>query len=588
MAKLLGKKKWLLWLFLNLILIIILTVFLFEIFFAGKIYPRVTLAKMKLGGMSENQATKLLEAKFGKFSQEPITLKFNDQSWKLEPAQIELGFDASKSAHLAYLAGRKNKNFFLNFGDQLNILFADLKVSPTFSLNENHLEEFFDLIAPGIEKEEVKPKFVNLDNNQLTVDYGQAGLKINRQATKEKIVSALANFDNQPINLVVAEQKTDIQTVDLNKLLPKAQKLLSKKLVLKSDNQSWVVEKGKVLNLLTIDQSALVLGGKSFDKLIAEIKKNLEREPQNARFSFADGKVISFQPSIDGQTIDLEKFKKDLMDQLLSNPKEDISFEIPLLITKAKIKTAEVNNFGIQTLIGRGSSNFSGSAEGRIHNILLATQKVNGTLIAPGEIFSFDKTVGEVSQKTGYTTAYIISKGQTILGEGGGVCQVSTTAFRAAVYSGLPIIDRTAHAYRVHYYEQAGYPVGLDATVFEPTVDLKFKNDTPNYILIHAYADLATNTLYFDFYGADDGRKVEVSRPQITNQSSPPTAKYEVDPSLPSGTIKQIDFAAWGATVEIKRKVTKNGEVLVQDTFRSNYRPWQAVYQIGPDTQIPQ
>ena len=237
-------------------------------------------------------------------------------------------------------------------------------------------------------------------------------------------------------------------------------------------------------------------------------------------------------------------------------------------------------------MIGRGWSNYSGSAEGRIHNVLLAASKINGTLIPPDGVFSFNQTVGEVSSKTGYSQAYIISKGQTILGEGGGVCQVSTTVFRGAIYSGLPILERTAHAYRVSYYEQ-GTPVGLDATVYDPTVDLKFKNNTGSYILIQGYANTANRLLYMDFYGRDDGRQVVVSKPTITNQTAPPQARYEQDDSLPQGTIKQVDFSAWGANVTVTRKVIRGAEVLEDNIFRSNYRPWQAVFKYGPGTQVP-
>ena len=205
---------------------------------------------------------------------------------------------------------------------------------------------------------------------------------------------------------------------------------------------------------------------------------------------------------------------------------------------------------------------------------------MNGTLVAPGEEFSFVKSVGDITRTTGYQTAYIISQGRTVLGDGGGVCQVSTTTFRASLDAGLPITERKAHSYRVGYYEQDS-PPGIDATVFYPTADLKFLNDTGNYILIQEEVDTKKMSMKVSIYGTSDGRKSSVSKPRISNQSSPPASMYVDDPTLPAGTTKQIDWSAFGAKVAFDYKVERNGESIYEKTFVSNYQPWQAVYLRG-------
>ncbi|MCL5935535.1 MAG: VanW family protein, partial [Firmicutes bacterium] len=191
--------------------------------------------------------------------------------------------------------------------------------------------------------------------------------------------------------------------------------------------------------------------------------------------------------------------------------------------------------------------------------------------------------VGEVSAATGYKQAYVIKSGRTVLDDGGGVCQVSTTLFRAALKAGLPIPERTGHAYRVGYYEQGGFPPGMDATVFAPSVDLKFKNDTPNYLLLQAYT--VANNLYIDIYGTSDGRVTSLSAPKVTNQTPPPPDLHQDDPTLPRGTVQQVDWAAWGANVSFTRKVTRGDETLVSETWNTSYRPWQAVYLVGTKDQ---
>lgn len=274
----------------------------------------------------------------------------------------------------------------------------------------------------------------------------------------------------------------------------------------------------------------------------------------------------------DGLKLNEEKTLELLSAAILDSKKE---VSLPVEVSQP-LRSA--NDYGIQQLLGRGVSNFAGSSQGRINNIKTASAKLRGILVASGETFSFNKSLGEVSAATGYDVAYIIKEGRTVLGTGGGVCQVSTTVFRAAFNSGLEILERTAHAYRVHYYEP---PLGFDATVFDPSPNLVFKNDTGNYILIWSSVDVPNTTLTFSFYGTLDGRSTKMVGPFVSGETPPPAPLYQEDSSLPKGTTQQIDFAAWGASATLKREVYRNGEIIHNDTFTSNYRPWQAVFLVG-------
>jgi vancomycin resistance protein YoaR len=323
------------------------------------------------------------------------------------------------------------------------------------------------------------------------------------------------------------------------------------------------------------------------EELIHPIAEKIKIDPINAVFTFENGRVTTFHPSSDGQTIDMDKLKDQIAQETQQIPQskdtEPIYIHIPVKVIKPDITTEKVNNYGIKELIGVGTSLFQGSIPSRIHNVTLGASRVNGALIAPGEEFSFDKTVGDVSALTGYKQAYVIENGKTVLGDGGGICQVSTTLFRAALNAGLPITERHAHAYRVHYYEEDSGP-GIDATVYTPTVDLKFKNDTGNYILIQTVIDPDQLRLTFYLYGTKDNREVTISDPVVASQSPAPEAVYQDDPTLPAGTIKQIDFSAAGANVYFTRQVKKDGKVIIDEKYTSNYRPWQAIFLRGTKT----
>lgn len=311
-------------------------------------------------------------------------------------------------------------------------------------------------------------------------------------------------------------------------------------------------------------------------------KEQFDKPAKNALFKFENGKVISFRKEENGQEIDIDSIMIDFDKAVysLKNQEKNKIIKINPLILKPEITLSSINNFGIEELIAEGRSDYSHSISSRIHNIILAASKFNGVLIPPGKVLSFNKTIGDISSLTGYQPAYIIKEGKTVLGDGGGVCQVSTTLFRAALNAGLPIIERHPHAYRVSYYENDMKP-GFDATVFSPSVDLKIKNDTSSHILIQTEIDKENNLLYFKFFGKKDNRKVEISDSTVWDIIPPPEPRYQDDPTLKKGVIKQVDFPAWGSKAYFSYKVYKGNKLLIDEKFYSFYRPWQAVYLVG-------
>ncbi len=319
------------------------------------------------------------------------------------------------------------------------------------------------------------------------------------------------------------------------------------------------------------------------DKVLAPFGESVNKEPVDALFKFQDGKVLVFKPSEEGKEIDVEKIKDNLSSQfekILSQKTQTIIIPITIKTLLPKVTTDKANNLGIKELIGKGTSLFQHSIPSRVFNVNLASSRINGVLIAPNEIFSFDNALGDVSAFTGYQQAYIIQNGKTVLGDGGGVCQVSTTFFRAILDSGLPIVERHAHAYRVGYYEQNG-PPGLDATIYVPSVDLKFKNDTDNYILVQTQINSELQQLSVFLYGTKDGRSVTLTQPVVTNRTPPPPDLYQDDPTLPKGIVKQVDFKAEGSRVSFTRDVTKDGRKIISESFISNYAPWQSIFLRG-------
>lgn len=307
-----------------------------------------------------------------------------------------------------------------------------------------------------------------------------------------------------------------------------------------------------------------------------------EKDPINAKFQFESGKVVVFEKEKDGLHIEAKRALSEVdnvIKKLIIHP-SSTTILVKSTIIKPKITLSQTNTYGIEELIGEGNSDYAHSIPQRIHNLLLGASKFNGVLIPKGATFSFNDTVGDISSTTGYQPAYIIKEGRTVLGDGGGICQVSTTVFRAVLNAGLPIAEYHSHAYRVGYYENDAKP-GLDATVFGPTVDFKFVNDTPASILIQTTADEKNHKLSFKFYGKKDNRSIQLTSPILSDYTSAPEAQFQDDPTLKKGVVKQVDFAAPGGRSRYSYKVTKGNEVLFQKDFNIWYQPWRAVFLVG-------
>ena len=388
---------------------------------------------------------------------------------------------------------------------------------------------------------------------------------------------AQANFVALELPLIHLSPLLTEEEIDNTRL--RAERFLNKKLTLKEKDDFWELGEKELIDLLSFTNGFKEDEIRNWAKELAIIINHL---PQNATFTFTEGRVTEFKAAKEGKKLDEEQTVDLIIQSLeeLEKGQEQATINLPINTSQPIIKTADVNSLGIKELVGKGTSYFKGSIASRIHNIKLASSRLNGLLIPPGETFSFNQSLGEVSLATGYQEAYIIKEGRTVLGDGGGVCQVSTTLFRAALDAGLPIIERKAHAYRVSYYEQNS-PVGRDATVFAPTADLKIENDTPAYLLIQTSINTKSSLLVFELYGASDGRSISLSKSRIWDQAPPPPDLYQDDPTLPIGQIKQIDWKSWGAKVAFDYKVERGGEVLQNQTFYSHYRPWQAIYLRG-------
>jgi len=550
--------------------------------FRERVYPKTFLCQTLISGKTKEELETTLLSLSAEKSPGEITLIYGNESFSLDPGIVKYLLQATSEKTLKI--GRE-KLFALNLRQLLWLLRDGQDLTFDFQLDNQKLDSEIASISANLYIPAINPEIKVVKTPQgttIAVETGKNGQEVDVRSLKLQLSQTLScpqkkiTF-NVPVSIISPKISQEMAQQTKNR----ASSLLNKEVKLTLPDQSWTISDEEIISFLSFD------GGYNQAKIenyVKELAKIVNLPPENAtfRFELGNNRVVVFKPSKEGITLkeaELTDVIEKKLDQLEGSG-ENQEIKLPVIEIPPKISTEDVNSLGIKELVSQGSSFFRGSISERIHNIQLASLKLNGILLAPGETFSFNQSLGDVSQDTGFEQAYIIKEGRTILGDGGGVCQVSTTLFRAAVNAGLPIVERHAHAYRVHYYEDDLGP-GFDATVFSPTADLKFTNNTPAYLLIQTNIDLKKKKLTFELYGTKDNREIEISKARVWDRQPPPPDLYQDDPTLPAGTIKQVDWKAWGSKAAFDYKVTKDGETLFEKTFTSAYKPWQAVYLRG-------
>jgi vancomycin resistance protein YoaR len=445
---------------------------------------------------------------------------------------------------------------------------------------------------------------IAITETDVTGTPGRLGRALDAESTRRRLAELVQQGKGGAIDVPWQERRPSVMSVE--PALVKARAMLGRSFVLNAETldgpkqyaadsatvRKWLTltpilsaDDGQVDLEVTLDRDQVVAW-------ISGIAKELDRGAKNASLDF-DPKameVIVLDPSAVGQKVDVEAGIA-AVEAALAGPgpvdangaPEPQALALSVARVEPKIDSNRVDEMGIVELVSEGTSTYKGSAPERVHNILNAASKFQHVVVPPGEEFSFNKNVGSVSADNGFVDGLIIAGDRTAVGIGGGVCQVSTTAFRAAFWGGFPIVERWAHGYVVGWY---GKP-GMDASIFTPNVDFRFKNDTAHFLLIKAFHDEKKGTLTFRIYGTKPNRMVEMTGPEITNVQPALPASYQLDPKMPAGKVKQVDWAKEGMDVVVKRIIRYGDGQVKEEKIVSKYRPWQAVYLYGPGAKVP-
>lgn len=506
-----------------------------------------------------------------------IKVEYQGKNFDISTASISASLDTNRIAG-NILYRRLDEGLF----NYIKYFFNPKEFSLSVNYDSHQLSQAIENIASQIDKPFIPTELI-LKDKKISTNSGSIGLSLDQSKLQEQILNNLefANF-TETISLPLNSIGTIPDQNQVNQTISRAQKLIGKSIVLITPSDRVTLNDQTLISWIDFDN------GFQKDKInlySQNTSQSFKHDPIDAVFKFENNKVLEFQTAKNGIDIDSDQLSQDIISaftNLENSDKTSIEFNLSYQSTEPKIKNSDANDLGIKELIGSGTSTFKHSSATRNVNITKGSSIVNRILVAPGDTFSFIKSLGEVTLEAGYAKAYIIRQGKTELDVGGGICQVSTTLFRAMLNAGLDITERKAHAYRVSYYEEDSKP-GFDATVFIPSPDLKFTNDTAHYLLIQSVLDMDARRLTYEIYGTSDGRKVEISNYRQWDATPAPPDVWIDDPTLPVGKVIQDEHAIPGLKTAFDWTVTdKNGQVIHQKTFQSNFVPWAAVYRRGP------
>ncbi len=575
--------------------LIIVGVFIFvsltaDFFYENKFYPGVKLGEIKLTGLTKTQAEQLVKAKINEFNRTGQRFFWNGHDFFLYATAIAssdpdlsydlVSFNLYTSLAQAFKVGR-GQNFFDGLWQKLKIFCGAGHSVIGFEMREKEVDKILKENFSVFEKPGHNPQ-LTYDGEKISLSQEKLGLTFAYQKVIDKFKNQVAHLNFEPLELKLILDEPEFNVSQAEFLLPAVQEIINLaplQISATTTEKNWAIEQPTLKFLVNLGwdeqnkHPKIIFDIVQLEKYLATFKDELYQPVKEAKFKLENNRVVEFQASQPGQEIDFLATQKNWEERIINQRQQ--TAEIILKTTQPTVTTNNVNQLGIEELVGKGQSNFAGSPVNRRHNIKIGAQSLNGLLVKPGEEFFLNAALGEINAAKGYLPELVIKGNETTPEYGGGLCQIGTTMFRLALNTGLPITERKPHAYRVVYYE----PAGTDATIYPPHPDLRFINDTPTYLLLQT--KIEGDNLIFEFFGQSDGRQTTTTPPRVYNITRPAETKYLETTELPAQKVKCIEIAHNGADTEFKRIINyANGEKK-EEIWQSHYRPWQAVCLVG-------
>ena len=531
-----------------------------------------TVAGVDVGGLPQAEAVRVLSERAAAVEQKPITFTAGGRQFALSASQLGVEPDWQQAVKIAAAEGG-------GFGPvrgfrRLRARLFGVDVAPPVEAYDAAVRYKLDQIARAIDRRGVDARLVRKGLTVRVVE-GREGRELDRETATTVVVASLAGFDRDlPVALPLAATAPKVNGAALEAAAGKARTALSAPLRLAYGETRWRVPRWRLAQLLSLPSGGstdVSIAGRQAEEYLERLSATVSRTPQDARFQVtATGRIV-VRPSAPGLQLDIPATAKAIAAGAFSTDLRTANLVVR--VAKPARTTEMAKTMGIEGVVSSYTTTYGGTP-GRLNNVQLVAQLIDGTLIAPGGTFSFNDTTGERTAAKGFQEAPVIINGELQNGLGGGICQVSTTVFNAAFEGGLPITARTNHALYIDHY-----PLGRDATVNYPDLDLRFSNDTDHWLLLRTF--VGAGSLTVNLYGTPVNRRVESTTEPLV-ETGPVPVKETADPALEKGKQVVDEFGAPPRETSVRRLVyDPKGKLLYDNTWRSYYVGEPSLVRVG-------
>ena len=566
----------------------------YQIAIQDRIVPGIRVADVNLGGLTRAEAAAALADGYQHLEETRYLFRDGERSWSATARELGLNFPAEALAERAFSIGHGDDSR-RSLREQAAAWFIGANLPATLEFDPLAARDFLGGLAAEIKRER-RDASLWLDGAALRIDHGATGRQLNIDATLLTLSAAILSQNiAREIALVIDESPPRLWNVA--EAAAMIETALSTPIHLVGTDRNgalltpWVISPEQIRAALEVTLHAegerrryeVGLDLSALERYLATLSPALSKPAIDGLFDFdpQTGSLTALSPSAAGRQLNVEATIARLEAAIFDSDNRRVAMVFEHLTPRFHegLTAAEL---GITELVSESTTYYWGSWPNRRSNIALGAGKLNGIIIAPGEEFSFNDYLGEISPEAGYLEGSVILGGATVTGIGGGICQVSTTMYRAAFGGGYAITERNSHGYRVGYYEYANAGPGLDAAIWQPEIDLRFQNNTPYHLLIESSFLGAKDALQFRIYSTRHWRTV-IESAIVRDIVPAPDDKFVEAEDLYSGQIRQIDYAADGADVWVYRNVyDRAGNLVKRDQVFTRYQPWQAVYEVAP------
>lgn len=553
---------------------------------AGRVHPGVTVGGVAVGGMTPTEASAALEVGLPPRLDAPVVVSYGDDSWEITAAEIGAEFDNSRMVTKAMRVGRSSGTLTA-MSERLRAWTSGEDVQPIAIADELLMKEVLEEIAAATDEPPVDAK-VKIEGTKPEVVDGAEGRALDKEAAARLLLASFAREGSETIDAPVVAVSISITAEVAAQAAQVVERMLAEPVTVVYDDESWDFAPSDVADWIRFKSSAsedeTSAAGAAPPKLEPYISAKaakgsitralgtgIGRPAKNASFKTSNGRV-KIVPSEEGVGPDITSLAVSLTEEL-KDPSADRVVELRTRRVEPKITTDEARSMGIEERIGTYTTTYESSNRPRVNNIHTLGDAIDGTLIEPGGVFSFNEAAGERTAAKGYQEANAIVNGKLVPQLGGGVCQVGTTIFNTVFESGLPVVERRNHSFYISHY-----PKGRDATVSWGGPDFKFRNDTKDWVLVSV--SYTNSSITVSLYGTDPGYDVRAEVGEWSN-IKPFKVKEVEDSKMPEGSRVVEDAGVSGRSITVKRVVTKGGKVVRTDTFVSNYKPKEQVVKVG-------